>query len=144
MGCKQMGYQKKEPFTDHRSQRFGLWWHPEIMCYTSSGIDISELRQFKGRVRIIAQKNRAKTKGDNRPSLVFRIYSADYAAAERTRFQSPRPFIRVDDAVEIARRCLNDMQLGYSYDDLSVEVERFMQDRAVLFYENEEVRDDAE
>lgn len=39
--------------------------------------------------------------------------------------------IRLEDAVDIARGLLRDMQYGYSYDDLSVEVEGFMRDAAV-------------
>lgn len=37
----------------------------------------------------------------------------------------------VEDACDVARRLLRDMEYGYSYDDLSVEVNTFMQEVAL-------------
>lgn len=50
--------------------------------------------------------------------------------------------IRISDAVRIARDALQDMQYGYSYDDLTVEVERKMYDNVLsaadIIYGDEE------
>ena len=39
--------------------------------------------------------------------------------------------VTVEDACDVARRLLKDMEYGYSYDDLSVEVDTFMQEVAL-------------
>lgn len=39
--------------------------------------------------------------------------------------------VTVEDACDVARRLLRDMEYGYSYDDLSVEVDTFMQEVAL-------------
>lgn len=55
----------------------GLWWHPEINAYTSAAISLSELRKFKGKVRIQIRKNMYYEKGGNRPNYNFPIRDAN-------------------------------------------------------------------
>lgn len=43
--------------------------------------------------------------------------------------------IDVDIAVDIARRAIRDSEYGYSYDDLSMEVERDMQSNSLEYNE---------
>lgn len=48
-----------------------------------------------------------------------------------TAYEPKEDFIKVGDAVEVARQLLKDMQYGYSYNDLSVEVIGFMEERSL-------------
>ena len=48
-----------------------------------------------------------------------------------TAYEPKSDFIKVEDAIEVARNLLKDMQYGYSYDDLSVEVVGFMEERSL-------------
>ena len=50
----------------------GLWWHPEYNGYSSATISLSELRKFKGNVRLYVRKNKYFNKGENkRPNYCF-------------------------------------------------------------------------
>ena len=50
----------------------GLWYHPESHNYTSAAINLSQLKKFKGSVRLIMIKNKFK-KSANAPNYLFRI-----------------------------------------------------------------------
>lgn len=50
----------------------GLWWQPDSMYFTSQTISLSELRKFKGCVRLVVKKNKFYNNGENgRPNYVF-------------------------------------------------------------------------
>ena len=50
----------------------GLWWHSEYNGYSSATISLSELRKFKGNVRLYVRKNKYFNKGENkRPNYCF-------------------------------------------------------------------------
>lgn len=54
------------------SNWIGLWWHPEINCFTSPAINLSELKNFKGVVRLYMRKNKFFKDGLNgRPNYNF-------------------------------------------------------------------------
>lgn len=53
----------------------GLWYHPESHNYTSAAINLSQLKKFKGSVRLIMIKNRSK-KSANAPNYLFRVQDA--------------------------------------------------------------------
>ena len=72
----------------------GLWYHPETLGYTSSAIDLSKLKQFKGSVRLYVRKNRFYNGGKNgRPNYVFCIKDARSDASEIIGIAEPAEWI---------------------------------------------------
>lgn len=68
---------KLEPFDSKQTKWLGLWWHPEYNGFSSSALNLSVLKQFKGTVRLYVRKNRYFNKGENgRPNYVFCIKDA--------------------------------------------------------------------
>jgi len=66
-----------EVFEGKESSWEGLWWHPEYNGFSSAVIDISELRKFKGKIRIWMRKNKYYNDGENgRPNYNFIIRDA--------------------------------------------------------------------
>lgn len=56
----------------------GLWWHPEYNGFSSAAISLSELRKFKGQVRLYVRKNKFFNNGENsRPNYNFCLRDAD-------------------------------------------------------------------
>ena len=66
----------------HRTEWEGLWYRPEYHSYTSVVINLSQLREFKGDVRVIARKNRHHKNGENTPNMQFMICDTDYPATK--------------------------------------------------------------
>ena len=62
---------KLETFDGRQTTWEGLWWHPEYNGYSSGAIDLSELRKFKGKVRLYVRKNKFYENGSNRPNYCF-------------------------------------------------------------------------
>ena len=61
-------------FKNMQTNWCGLWWHPETNSYVSQSINISELRKFKGNVKIVVRKNKFYNNGENkRPNYCFTI-----------------------------------------------------------------------
>lgn len=55
----------------------GLWWHPEMGCFTSQAISLAQLREFTGSVRLYVKKNPGYNSGKNgRPNYVFWLKDA--------------------------------------------------------------------
>lgn len=55
----------------------GLWWNPDTNSFKSSAFSLSELRKFKGAVRLIVRKNKFFNNGENnRPNYNFVIRDA--------------------------------------------------------------------
>ena len=77
MGVKYQEMSKMEVIDGKQTTWGGLWWHPESMCFTSQVIGLSELRKFKGHVRVIVKKNRFYNNGENnKPNYVFLLRDA--------------------------------------------------------------------
>jgi len=56
----------------------GLWWHPEYAGFSSDALSLSELRKFKGNVRLYMRKNRFYNNGENgRPNYKFCLKDAN-------------------------------------------------------------------
>lgn len=73
-----MSYEKLEPIDKKQTNWLGLWWHPEYNSYSSSVIDLSKLRKFKGKVRMLVRKNKFYNNGvNNRPNYTFCLKDAD-------------------------------------------------------------------
>lgn len=74
-----MGNYKKLEVIDGKTSNWqGLWWHPEYNGFSSAVIDLSQLRKFKGKVRLYIRKNKFYKGGENgRPNYNFCIKDAD-------------------------------------------------------------------
>ena len=65
---------KLETFDNKQTKWEGLWWHGEYNGFSSATIDLSALKQFKGKVRIYVRKNKFYENGKNgRPNYFFCI-----------------------------------------------------------------------
>ena len=68
---------KLEPFETKMTKWLGLWWHPEINAFTSEVLSLSDIRKFKGNVRLQVRKNKFYNNGENgRPNYCFTIRDA--------------------------------------------------------------------
>ena len=68
---------KLETIEGKQTSWAGLWWHPEICGFSSQAIDLSQLRKFKGAVRLYMRKNRYFNNGENnRPNYNFQLRDA--------------------------------------------------------------------
>lgn len=56
----------------------GLWWHPEYAGFSSAVISLSELRKFKGNVRLYVRKNKffKRDADNNSPNYCFCLKDA--------------------------------------------------------------------
>ena len=67
-----------EPIEGHYTKWLGLWWHPEYNQYSSSAINLADLRKFKGAVRLVVRKNKFYNNGENsRPNYCFSLRDAN-------------------------------------------------------------------
>lgn len=123
---------KLKVFDGLKSEWGGLWYHPESRIYTSQVFSLANLRQFKGSIQILLAKNKFYKKGTNRPEFQFCITNSDYTKAQDIELVEDEPYIKLSDAVEIARNILSDYEYGYSMDDLVVEVESFMKEKSIM------------
>lgn len=74
---------KLEPFDQKRTTWQGLWYHKHNYCFTSASINLSDLKKYKGCVRLVVRKNRYFNDGQNdRPNYVFMLVDSK---AERFR-----------------------------------------------------------
>lgn len=63
---------KLETFDNRQTSWQGLWWHPEYNSFSSAAIDLSQIRKFKGTVRLYVKKNKFYNGGENgRPNYHF-------------------------------------------------------------------------
>lgn len=62
---------KLESFDGRQTSWEGLWWHPEYNGFSSVAIDLSELRKFKGKVRLYVRKNKFFKRDTGRPNYCF-------------------------------------------------------------------------
>lgn len=69
---------KLEPIDGKRTSWQGLWWHPEYNGFSSACLNLSDLRKFKGNVRLYVRKNKFFNNGENgRPNYVFCLKDAE-------------------------------------------------------------------
>ena len=69
---------KLEPIDGKRTNWEGLWWHPEYNGFSSAVLSLSDLRKFKGKVRLYVRKNKNFNKGENgRPNYNFCLKDAN-------------------------------------------------------------------
>ena len=69
---------KLESFDNKQTKWEGLWWHPEYNGFSSTVIDLSAIRKFKGKVRLYVRKNKFYNGGENgRPNYCFTLKDAN-------------------------------------------------------------------
>lgn len=69
---------KLEPIEGKQTKWQGLWWHPEYNGFSSTVLSLSDIRKFKGNVRLYVRKNKYYNGGENgRPNYCFTIKDAD-------------------------------------------------------------------
>lgn len=67
-----------EPIDGKQTKWEGLWWHPDFHNYSSACLKLSDLRKFKGKVRLYVRKNRYYNGGENgRPNYHFCIKAVE-------------------------------------------------------------------
>lgn len=65
---------KLEPIDQKRTNWEGLWYHPDLHSFSSVAFSLSDLRKFKGNVRLIVKKNQYYNNGkNNRPNYIFML-----------------------------------------------------------------------
>ena len=62
-----------EPFEQKRTKWQGLWYNPSNYTFTSTTLDLADLRKFKGKIRLIVRKNKFYDKDLNRPNYIFML-----------------------------------------------------------------------
>ena len=68
---------KFKPIEGKSTQWEGLWWHSEYNGFSSAAISLTDLRQFKGNVRLYVRKNKLYTKDSDRPNYCFCLKDAN-------------------------------------------------------------------
>lgn len=93
---------KLEVFDGKQTNWCGLWWNRDTNSFKSQAINLSELRKFKGKVRLIVRKNKYFNNGENnRPNYNFVLRDADS-----------------DTEVELKVEDIDDMKAPYCKDGL--------------------------
>lgn len=64
---------KLDLFEGLQTKWCGLWYHPHNGGFSSTAFNLSELKKFKGTVKIYVKKNKFYKKDTNRPNYVFCI-----------------------------------------------------------------------
>ena len=132
------------------TETIGLWGNGNGV-YTSKRYRSSFCKTLGDDITFSLIHNKQHVKDDNRPRFLMRIYNHQYnqCACEVAEMQvmqydnvlEYQEVISLDDAVDIARSLLRDMQYGYSIDDLVVEAERFMYEKSFDAISKEKIED---
>lgn len=76
---------KLEPFDEKRTRLEGLWYNRQLHRYSSRVINLSELKDFKGNVRLMVMKNHFYNNGKNgRPNYLFSIIDSKALDSAKT------------------------------------------------------------
>jgi len=71
-------YDKLKAFDKKCTNWQGLWWHPEYNGFSSANINLAQLKEFKGNVKLYVRKNKYFNNGENgRPNYCFCFKDAD-------------------------------------------------------------------
>ena len=112
---------KLEPIARHSTNWEGLWYHPEINGFTSSVIDLADLRKFKGKVRLYVRKNKFYNGGENgRPNYKFCLKDASsntfktLTVEEDEEDEDEETVYTRDEVLSIIHGVVRDAQNGYT------------------------------
>lgn len=133
-----------------RSKWLPAWKNCDSKYAASNVLDPSVITDLSKPFRLVFKRNDRKRKGDKCPSYFFAFADVIGSMSNLTTSKDLQydeafeeletlinkikkvdgSFIAVSDAVEVALRLLRDFEAGYSYDDLCVEVNSFMEEDA--------------
>lgn len=115
-----------ETFDGKKTNWQGLWWHPEYNGFSSAVINLSQLKKFKGTVRLYVRKNRYFNNGENgRPNYNFCIVDSkadrfvDIEVEEDRRKDDERLYTE-DEVRAVMHGACRDGKLGYDAYDLLI------------------------
>ena len=76
--AKEGSAKRLERFDNKQTKWEGLWWNPSTNYFSSAAINLKQLREFKGTVRMYVRKNAYFNNGENgRPNYVFSFRDAN-------------------------------------------------------------------
>lgn len=107
-----------ETFDRKQTSWEGLWWHPELQCFTSASISLAKLKKFKGAVRITVKKNRWFSGGLNgRPNYVFCIRDSKAESEKEIEIEESEPKVSFtyDELQELINRVAEDIGGSAAY-----------------------------
>ena len=79
---------KLEPIENKRTAWQGLWFDHSTNRYSSAAFNLSDLKKFKGSVRLIIRKNKFYENGKNgRPNYVFMLIDSKAEDAKVLEFE---------------------------------------------------------
>ena len=133
-----------------RSKWLPAWKNCDSKYAASNVLDPSVITDLSKPFRLVFKRNDRKRKGDNRPSYLFAFADVIGSTSNLTTSKDLQydavhdqleflfnkinelddNYITVSNAIEVALRLLRDFEDGYSYDDLCVEVNGFMEEDA--------------
>lgn len=88
--------EKLETFDGKQTSWGGLWWHPEYNGFSSESINLSQLKKFKGTVRLYVRKNKFFNNGENgRPNYCFCFKDSNSEVFKNfdVEYEAPRPYM---------------------------------------------------
>ena len=146
-----------------RSKWLPAWKNSDSRYAASNALNVSVITDLGKPFRLVFKRNNRKRTNDNKPSYLFAFadvmastsnlitskdlqYESSYSELQDLKNKIEElddNYISVSNAIEVALRLLRDFEYGYSYDDLSVEVNGFMEEESFnlkdrLFKEMEE------
>lgn len=122
--------EKLKPIEGKSTSWAGLWWHPEYNAFSSEAINLSNLREFKGNVRLYVRKNKYYNGGENnRPNYNFCLRDAngevfnllDVVDIEEDTAEETEKLYTREELEAVKRGACLDGQRGYEPSDLLIE-----------------------
>ena len=115
-----------ETFDRKQTKWEGLWYQKNGQYFQSVEIDLSELKKFKGAVRLFVKKNKFYNNGENgRPNYVFCIRDAKSDYVKEFEVEDIEDDTERLYTAEEVRRCIHgaceDGRHGYDPYDLLIE-----------------------
>ena len=133
---------KKIDFTGKRTEWLGIWYNPQSHVYLSEVINLAQLRDYKGSIRMVMRHNRFYEKHSNRPN--FQIMLCDSKSLDEPHevaveeileksktYDDGTLYVPIEDAARIARVAVDRIEYGCSADDVIAEIHYYMEDYAV-------------
>ena len=111
----------------------GLWYHPEYCGYSSATIKLSELKKFKGTVRLYMRKNKFYEKGGNKPNMRFCLKDANSDTFSELSVESEMEYAKMDDDGHFYTK---DGSRLYTHDEVQYAIARSAEDGARGYFDN--------
>lgn len=135
---------KLETFDRKTSAWQGMWKNGKGY-YASARLNLSDLRKYKGAIRIQMYDNKYYVPKGNKPKFCFRITDAnevdartleieEYCNAKAAKYaglKAAEPMVPLQKAIDIAIALVQDCEYGDSVDDLIGAAEVYMEEASV-------------